>query len=156
MVAAGLPFGGMLHLPRPNHVEVDLDQAAGQMPARLNRGGVVAILPEGPPASLSLVVPLPRLAGDELQAAGYLAPRSVADQEMNKVVTIGAWHAFSWRPHFRPEKGLPSPRKAPIQSESQAFPVSSSGPTPRMNQRSNTFVAMFTQTPWKASGASSS
>src|SRR4030042_5282692 len=89
MVAAGLPFGGMLHLPRPNHVEVDVDQAAGQMLARLNRGGVVAVLPEGPPASLSLVVILSRPAGDELQAACNLAPRSVAHQEMNVVAGNG-------------------------------------------------------------------
>ena len=44
-----------------------------------------AILPEGAPTSLSLVVPLPRPAGDKLYAAGYLASRSVAHQEMNVV-----------------------------------------------------------------------
>src|SRR3990172_3108390 len=89
MVAAGLPFGGALHHPPPDHVEVDVDKAARQMLARLNRSGVVAILPEGPPASLSLVVTLPRPAGDELQAAGNLALRSVANQEMNVVAGNG-------------------------------------------------------------------
>jgi hypothetical protein len=94
-----------LHLPIPGSApRVRPRSAPGAHAAR--RPGS----PSTPVAHLSLVVPLPDRAGDELHALGDLAPRPGAHQEMNVIAgddvvedaEPGALACFVQPPHSRP------------------------------------------------------
>jgi len=65
-ITAVHPFERMIHCAGPNHVEVDVNQAAMQVFVGLDRRGVITVLPERPVSILALVVFLRRSPGDEL------------------------------------------------------------------------------------------
>lgn len=75
----------MGHRAGPDHVQIDVDHAAGQIIVAIDASGMVAIFPERATPLLALVVFLPGAACDQLHAAGDFATALVLDQQMHVV-----------------------------------------------------------------------
>ena len=83
VIAPSPPLGRVPHHASPDHVEVDVDQAARQVFACFDRRGVVPIFPERPVATLSVVITLGGAPSDQLHAAGDRPVPLVAHQQMD-------------------------------------------------------------------------
>jgi hypothetical protein len=67
VVATDFPVGRMLDDAGPNHVQIDVHQAARQMVTGLHGGRVVAVFPEGADATATPIESLSRAALDSIQ-----------------------------------------------------------------------------------------
>ena len=71
MVTAAFPLARMFHDTGPDHVQIRVHQAPLQMLTGFNRGGMIAVLPEGALAAFAPVVFLTGPACYQLHGSGY-------------------------------------------------------------------------------------
>ncbi len=69
-ISAMLPFAGMTHLASATHVQINIGHASPQVLPGFDGNGMIAILPKCAPPTFSLVILLPRSAGNQLHASG--------------------------------------------------------------------------------------
>jgi hypothetical protein len=76
----------MIHNTRPNHVQININQALDQMGIHLHGGGMITIFPKGALATFSLIIFLACPACNQLHGLGYdLFSFCIPYDEMNMV-----------------------------------------------------------------------